>query len=74
MIDLYTWSTPNGHKIHIMLEETGLEYQLHPINLDEGEQRAPNTSPSTRTARFLRSSIEPAPMGSRWPSSNPVRY
>ncbi len=41
MIDLYTWSTPNGHKIHIMLEETGIEYRLHAINLDEGEQKSP---------------------------------
>ncbi len=41
MIDLYTWSTPNGHKAQIMLEETGLEYRLHPVNLQEGEQHAP---------------------------------
>ena len=41
MIDLYTWSTPNGHKAQIMLEETGLEYTLHPVNLGEGEQHAP---------------------------------
>jgi len=27
MIEVYTWPTPNGHKIHIMLEETGLEYE-----------------------------------------------
>jgi len=40
MIDLYTWSTPNGHKAQIMLEETGLEYTLHPVNLSEGEQHA----------------------------------
>ena len=38
MIDLYTWGTPNGHKIHIMLEETGIEYTVHPINIREGEQ------------------------------------
>ncbi len=41
MIDLYTWSTPNGHKAQIMLEETGLEYRSHPVNLQEGEQHAP---------------------------------
>ena len=39
MIDLYTWSTPNGNKIHIMLEETGLDYRLHPVNLDKAEQK-----------------------------------
>jgi len=38
MIDLYTWSTPNGYKAQIMLEETGLDYRLHPVNLQEGEQ------------------------------------
>jgi GST-like protein len=38
MIDLYTWPTPNGHKVHIMLEEVGLEYRVHPININEGDQ------------------------------------
>ena len=37
MIDLYTWPTPNGHKVHIMLEETGLEYRVHPIDIGAGE-------------------------------------
>ncbi len=38
MIDLYTWSTPNGRKVSIMLEELGLEYNTHPINIGKGEQ------------------------------------
>ncbi|MEE8352378.1 MAG: glutathione S-transferase N-terminal domain-containing protein [Rhodospirillales bacterium] len=38
MIDLYTWPTPNGHKVHIMLEETGLEYKVIPININKGDQ------------------------------------
>ena len=38
MIDLYTWTTPNGRKIAIMLEETGLEYTVHPIHIGQGEQ------------------------------------
>jgi GST-like protein len=42
MIDCYTWPTPNGHKIHIMLEETGLEYNVHAINIGEGEQFKPD--------------------------------
>ena len=42
MIDLYTWSTPNGHKAQIMLEETGLEYRLHSVNLQDGEQFEPD--------------------------------
>lgn len=33
MIDLYTWPTPNGHKVPIMLEETGLEYRVYPVNI-----------------------------------------
>lgn len=41
MIDLYTWPTPNGHKIHVMLEETGLEYTVHPIDISAGDQFEP---------------------------------
>jgi GSH-dependent disulfide-bond oxidoreductase len=42
MIDLYYWTTPNGHKITIFLEETDLPYTLHPINISKGEQFAPD--------------------------------
>lgn len=38
MIDLYYWTTPNGHKITIFLEETGLPYTLQPVNIGKGEQ------------------------------------
>ena len=41
MIDLYTCATPNGQKIHIMLEETGLEYRTHWIDIDKGDQFKP---------------------------------
>ncbi len=41
MIDLYTWPTPNGHKIHIMLEETGLPYEVIPVDIGAGEQFDP---------------------------------
>ena len=41
MIDLYYWPTPNGHKIPIMLEETGLDYDVKAINMLKGEQFAP---------------------------------
>ncbi|MBC7779768.1 MAG: glutathione S-transferase N-terminal domain-containing protein [Proteobacteria bacterium] len=41
MIDLHTWPTPNGRKIHIMLEETGLPYSVHPVNTRSGDQFAP---------------------------------
>jgi GST-like protein len=42
MIELYTWPTPNGHKVHIMLEETGLPYQIHAIDIQRGDQFKPD--------------------------------
>ena len=51
MIDVYTWPTPNGHKVHIMLEETGLQYRVHGVNIREGEQFKPDflkISPNNR--------------------------
>jgi GST-like protein len=42
MIDVYSWPTSNGRKIHIMLEETGLPYRAHPINLQRREQFQPD--------------------------------
>jgi GST-like protein len=41
LIDLYTWSTPNGRKVSIMLEELGLPYRVHPVNIGAGEQHTP---------------------------------
>jgi len=41
MIELYTWPTPNGHKVHIMLEETGTPYNVHPIDIGAGDQFKP---------------------------------
>jgi len=51
MIDLYSWATPNGHKVHIMLEETGIPYRVHGVNIRTGEQFAPEflrISPNNR--------------------------
>ncbi len=42
MIQLYTWGTPNGRKVSIMLEELGLDYQTHEINISKDEQFAPD--------------------------------
>jgi GSH-dependent disulfide-bond oxidoreductase len=42
MLDLYTWTTPNGRKVSIMLEELALPYRVHPINIGKGEQFAPD--------------------------------
>jgi len=41
MIDLYYWTTPNGHKITMFLEEAGLEYKIFPINIGKGDQFKP---------------------------------
>jgi GST-like protein len=51
MIDLYYWTTPNGHKLTIFLEETGLPYAIKPINISKGEQFDPTflaISPNNR--------------------------
>ncbi len=51
MIELYSWATPNGHKIHIMLEETGLPYRVHGVNIRSGDQFKPEflkISPNNR--------------------------
>ena len=42
MIDLYTWQTPNGEKPVLMLEECGLDYDLHMIDISAGEQKTPD--------------------------------
>jgi GST-like protein len=42
MIEVYSWATPNGHKVHIMLEECGLGYRAHPVDIGKGEQFAPD--------------------------------
>jgi GST-like protein len=51
VIDLYTWTTPNGRKASIALEELGLPYEVHPININNQEQFAPEflkISPNNR--------------------------
>ena len=42
MIEVYSWATPNGHKVHIMLEECGLPYRVNPIDIGAGDQFAPD--------------------------------
>ncbi|MGY0505781.1 glutathione S-transferase N-terminal domain-containing protein [Luteimonas sp. e5] len=42
MIDLYYWPTPNGHKITLLLEEAGLDYRLHPVDIGSGAQFEPD--------------------------------
>ena len=42
MIEVHTWATPNGHKVHIMLEECGLPYRAIPVNIGAGDQFEPD--------------------------------
>ena len=56
MIDLYYWTTPNGHKITMFLEEAALEYRIIPVDLAKGEQFAPEflaLSPNNRMPAIL---------------------
>jgi GST-like protein len=56
MIDLYTWTTPNGRKVSIALEEFGLPYTVHPINIGKDEQFAPDflkISPNNRIPAII---------------------
>ena len=51
MIDVYSWPTPNGHKVHIMLEEVALPYRVHAVNIRNGDQFKPEflkVSPNNR--------------------------
>ncbi|WP_034990995.1 glutathione binding-like protein [Beijerinckia mobilis] len=51
MIDLYYWTTPNGHKITLFLEEAAVPYAIHPVNISKGEQFKPDflaISPNNR--------------------------
>jgi len=41
MLEVYTWPTPNGHKVHIALEELGLQYKVIPVDIGAGDQFKP---------------------------------
>ena len=56
MIDFYYWTTPNGHKVTLFLEETGVDYNIKPINISKGEQFAPaflKIAPNNRIPAIL---------------------
>ena len=56
MIDVYSWPTPNGHKVHIMLEECGLPYRVHSVDIGAGDQFNPNflsISPNNKIPAIL---------------------
>ncbi len=68
MIDLYYWTTPNGHKITLFLEEAGLPYRIIPVNISKGEQFAPDflrISPNKRMPAI----VDHAPVGAGAPLS-----
>ena len=55
-IELYAWNTPNGRKISVALEEMGLPYNVHPVNISKNEQFAPNflkISPNNRIPAII---------------------
>ncbi len=56
MIDLYYWPTPNGHKITMLLEEAGLDYEIHPVDISAGDQFKPEFlafSPNNRMPAII---------------------
>jgi GST-like protein len=60
MIDLYTWPTPNGHKVHIMLEECALPYTVHAVDIQAGDQFSPEflaISPNNRIPAIVDSDV-----------------
>ncbi len=68
MIDLYYWTTPNGHKITMFLEEAGLDYRIVPVNISKGEQFRPEflmVAPNNRIPAI----IDHAPAGDGAPVS-----
>lgn len=68
MIDFYTWTTPNGRKVGVMLEETGLDYTAHPVDIGKGEQFAPDflaVSPNNKIPAI----VDTAPSGGGAPVS-----
>ena len=65
MIDLWTWATPNGHKVHIALEELGLPYNVIPVNIGAGDQFKPEFLKITPNHRI------PALVDSDGPSGGP---
>ena len=74
MIDIYYWPTPNGHKITIYCEETGLPYRIVPVDIRSGEQFKPDflkISPNNRMPAI----IDPDGRGgSRFRFSSPARF
>ncbi|MDB5548716.1 MAG: Glutathione S-transferase-like [Tardiphaga sp.] len=68
MIDLYYWSTPNGHKITMFLEEASVPYRVHPVDIGKGDQFKPDflaIAPNNRIPAL----VDPEPIGGGSPLS-----
>jgi hypothetical protein len=71
MIDLYYWTTPNGHKITIFLEEAAVAYQIVPVNISKGDQFKPEflaISPRRSSIIIRRTEASQFPSSSQVPS------
>jgi GST-like protein len=66
MIDVYSFWTPNGHKVHIALEELGLHYRIHPVDISKGEQFAAEFAAISPTHKI------PAIVDREGPSGRPL--
>src|SRR4029077_6613100 len=66
MIEVWSWPTPNGHKVHIALEELGLEYKVIPVNIGAGDQFKPEFLKITANHRI------PAIVDTDGPGGKPV--
>jgi GSH-dependent disulfide-bond oxidoreductase len=65
MIDLYAWTTPNGRKMSVMLEETQLDYRVHRVDIGKGEQFAPDflkISPNNKIPAIVDSDAPGGPL------------
>jgi len=67
LIDLYTWSTPNGRKVSIMLEECGLQYRVHPIDIGKGDQFKPEFVALNPNSKIPAIVDEEGPEGTPYP-------
>lgn len=64
MIELYTWTTPNGYKPLVMLEEIGLPYEIRPVNIGTGDQQKPEylrINPNGKIPAIIDRSATPEP-------------
>jgi len=74
MIKFYSWPTPNGQKVAIMLEEISLPYEAIPVNITKGEQFNPEFLKSAQTTRFQPLSMKKDPTASQLPYLNPALF